>query len=325
MSLGDLRIAYLCIEGGPHPAHRPWVEALMNVARAQLIKLPRCFPLRFLSSSIYKKHYDLTIADGFSSLPIGWFMKKLGFCRKLAFITTSPTYLRFSKASNIFLRDVDFIIALSSLTRLATRKLFNFNKQIIVCHPIPDLSDFLKIEPSLGSQKICFVGSLIYWKGADLLPKIIAKVRTKLDETEFFIIGNGKISELDNKEGVKVLGFVPHQGLPRLLSKCSVYIHPARFDCFPVAVIEAMAAGLIPIVTEMTGTRDLVEQVDPSLVVPVDVNIISEKIIELLSMDINEKRALSERAKQVAMESNMKAKEVFIDAILSMCKLISSC
>jgi glycosyltransferase involved in cell wall biosynthesis len=316
MDLSDLRVAYLCPESGPHPAHRPWVEALLSVANAQVINLPRCFPLRFLSSSIYRKRYDLVIADGFFSLPIGWLMKKIGLCKKLAFITTSPTYIQFFRTSNIFLKDVDFVIAISSLTYLVTRKMFNFNKQIIVCHPIPELSDFLKIEPSLDSKKICFVGSLIYWKGADLLPKIIDRIHSKLNGVEFFIIGGGKLNDLKDMDGVKLFGHVSHRELPKLLSECSVYLHPARFDCFPLAVIEAMAAGLIPVVTEMTGSKDLVKQVDPSLVVPTNIDAISIKIAEVLSMDIEEKKKLSRRAKQVALKWSAKTKETFLKGII---------
>jgi glycosyltransferase involved in cell wall biosynthesis len=316
MDLGDLRIAYLCLEDGPHPAHRPWVETLLNVANTQVINLPRRFPLRFLSSPIYKKRYDLAIADGFSSLPVGWFMRKVGLCRKLAFITTSPAYIRFFRASSIFLRDVDFVIAISSLTYLATRKLFDFNRQIIVCYPIPELSNFLKIKPSLSSKKVCFVGSLIHWKGADLLPGIINKVCAELNDVEFFIIGSGKLNEVKNVDGVKALGYVPHRKLPKLLSECSVYVHPARFDCLPLSVIEAMAAGLIPVVTKMTGSKDLVKQVDPSLVVPVDIDAISAKIVEVLSIGIEEKETLSRRAKQVALEWSAKTRETFLKGVV---------
>ena len=315
MNLSDLRIAYLCSKGGPHPAHRAWVEVLLDVANTQVIYLPHLLPLRFPSSLIYRKRYDLVIADGFSSLPVGWFMKKAGLSRKLAFITTSPTYIRFFKLSSIFLREVDFVIAVSSLTHLATRGLFNFNRPIVVCHPVPDLSNFLAIEPSLTSKKVCFVGSLIYWKGADLLPKIIDKVRMRVDGVEFFIIGGGNISGLKDKEGVRVFGAVPHQELAKLLSECSVYVHPARFDSFSLAVVEAMAAGLIPVVTKMTGSKDLVEQVDPSLVVPLDVDAISARIIEVLSMDVGEKEALSRKAKKVAEEWSARTKETFLRGI----------
>jgi len=114
---------------------------------------------------------------------------------------------------------------------------------------------------------------------------------------------------------VRIFGAVPHQELAKLLSECSVYVHPARFDSFSLAVVEAMAAGLIPVVTKMTGSKDLVEQVDPSLVVPLDVDAISARIIEVLSMDVGEKEALSRKAKKVAEEWSARTKETFLRGI----------
>ena len=147
------------------------------------------------------------------------------------------------------------------------------------------------------------------------------KVRARLKKAELYVIGNGELNEV---EGMKVFGFIPHdERLLLLLSKCSVYIHPARFEAFGASVVEAMAAGLIPIVTEMTGAKDLVKQVDPSLIVPVDVDAISKRILEVLSMSIDEKKSLSEKAKQVAMEWSMKTREVFLRKIIKCLKMLT--
>ncbi|MBS7612511.1 glycosyltransferase family 4 protein [Candidatus Bathyarchaeota archaeon] len=311
MNLSSLKICFLCPQGGPHPAHKPWIESLSNFTNIKVIHIPRRIPYRLLLgyNITLSKRYDLAIVDGFTPSPMGWFMKKIGSCKKLAFITTSPAYMRFPRLFNFFLKDTDFIIATSSLTSSTIQKLFNFDdRQIAICYPIPDVSNFLKVKPSLDSQKISFLGSLIYTKGTDLLPKIITKVRTKLKEAELYVIGSGRLSEV---EGMKVFGFVPRDEELLLLSKCSVYVHPARFEAFGASVVEAMAAGLIPIVTEMTGSKDLVVQVDPSLIVPVNVDAISEKIIEVLSISINEKKVLSEKAKRIAAEWSVKVRREF--------------
>jgi len=268
----------------------------------------RIFPSYILTN----ERYDLAIADGFSTLPVGWLMKKARLTKRLAFITTSPALTRFPRLSSNLLKDVDFIIATSSLMSHAVKSL-GFNKQVVVCHPIPDLSDFSRIEPSLNSKKICFMGSHSYAKGVDLLPEIMVKVRKKVRDAELYVIGGEMIR---GSEGIRVLGYVPHgKRLSLLLSECSTYLHPARFEAFGLSVVEAMAAGLIPIVTEMTGAKDLVKRVDPSLVVPVDLDAISMKIIEVLSMDITEKEVLSRKAKRVAEEWSAKTKETFLRCI----------
>jgi len=309
MNLSDLRIAYLCIKGGPHPAHRPWMQSLS----CECIYIPRNILRRIFPSYILTgKKYDLAIADGFSALPIGWLMKRACLTKKLAFITTSSALTRFPRFSSNLLKDVDFVIATSSLMSQVVRGL-GFDRQMVICYPIPELSDFFKIEPSLNSKKICFVGSYAYVKGVDLLPEIIARVRRKVKEAEVYVIGKGGM--IRESEGVRAFGYIPHGKLLLLLSECSAYLHPARFEAFGLSVVEAMAAGLIPVVTKMTGAKDLVEQVDPSLVVPLDVDAISARIIKVLSMDVGEKEVLSRRAKKVTEEWSAKTKETFLRGI----------
>jgi glycosyltransferase involved in cell wall biosynthesis len=315
MKIKGLRVAYLCVQGGPHLAHKPWVDGLSSYLSAKVIYIPRNTLCRLLPSYILTaKKFDLAIADGFSALPIGVLMKKIGLCRRLAFITASPAIIGFPKLSSSLLKSVDLVIATSSLMSSVIKSLFNFGGRVVICHPVPDLSDFLKIDPSLKSNRICFVGSHLYIKGVDLLPEIITRVRRRIEDAEVYVIGKGKM--VNESDGIKVFGYVPHdKKLLLLLSECSIYLHPARFEAFGLSVVEAMAAGLIPIVTEMTGAKDLVKKVDPSLIVPVDVDAISAKIIEVLSMDIEEKEALSRRAKQVAGEWSAKSKKTFLKGI----------
>jgi glycosyltransferase involved in cell wall biosynthesis len=315
MKIKGLRIAYLCIQGGPHLAHKPWVDSLLGYLDAEVIYIPRNTLCRLLPSYILTgKKFDLAIADGFSALPIGWLMKKIGLCRRLAFITTSTAIIDFPKLSSTLLKSVDLVIATSSLMSSVIKSSFNFSGHVFICHPVPDLSDFLKINPSLKSNRICFVGSHSYIKGVDLLPEIITRIRRKIKDVEIYVIGKGKM--VNESDGIKVFGYVPHDKRLLLLSECSVYLHPSRFEAFGLSVVEAMAAGLIPIVTEMTGSKDLVKKVNPSLVVPVDVNAISEKAVEVLEMRIDEKEALSRRAKQVALEWGAKTKETFLKGII---------
>ncbi|MEM2240337.1 MAG: glycosyltransferase family 4 protein [Candidatus Bathyarchaeia archaeon] len=315
MTFSSRRIAYLCREGGPHPAHRRWINILLNSANTQIIYVPSNILSRIIPTYIsLNKKYDLAIIDGFTPLPLGWFIKKAGLCKKLAFITTSPAFAYFSKLSNLFLWDVDLIIATSSLMRSVVERMFKFKKRIVICHPIPEISNFLKVKLSLNSQRICFIGTFSYVKGVDLLPKIITRVRARFREAELLVIGEGTI-KLNRVEGMKILGHVYHDMLPSHLLSCSIYLHPARFESFSVSVVEAMAAGLIPVVTKMTGSKDLVKEVSPDLIVPVDVDALADKLIEILSMSHIERVKLSENAKKVAQSFVVNAEKSFLQAL----------
>ncbi|MEM2561528.1 MAG: glycosyltransferase family 4 protein [Candidatus Bathyarchaeia archaeon] len=320
MTFSNLRVSYLCREGGPHPAHRHWINILLNYANTQIAYIPSNIPFRMIPTYIpLNKKYDLAIIEGFTPLPIGWFMKKIGLCKKLAFITTSPAFTYFPKLSNLFLQDIDLIIAVSSLMRSVVERMFKFKKRIVICHPIPEISGFLKVKPSLNSQRICFIGAFSHVKGVDLLPKIITKVRTRFREAELLVIGKGT-TKLNKVEGMKILGYIHHDILPSYLSSCSIYLHPARFDALPVSVVEAMAAGLIPIVTEMTGSKDIVKEVSSDLIVPVNVDALADKIIQILSMSHSERIKLSEKAKKVAQSFIVNAEKDFLQVLNKLLK-----
>jgi glycosyltransferase involved in cell wall biosynthesis len=101
----------------------------------------------------------------------------------------------------------------------------------------------------------------------------------------------------DDPSGVT---FVGHRSdLTAVFSTACIYLHPGRGDAFPLSVLEAMAAGLVPIVSEWTGTKEVVEQVDPMLVCPLDARVLAERIQCFMNLSISEKVALSNKAREV--------------------------
>lgn len=233
-------------------------------------------------------------------------MKKARISRRLVFITTSHAIIKHKLLSKIMLRYVDGVIATSTYAKLEIEKM-GFKGPIIVYHPIPYLNDFLKVKPSLNSHRICFLGRLVYDKGADLLPKILTDVKKVMPNAEIYAIGRNEINLKSRVKGFRIFGFVPRKEVLATLSHCSLYLHPARIEFFGASVVEAMAAGLIPVVTETTGARDIVRLIRDDLVVPLDINAISAKVIELLKLSLDEKEYLSERARKVARKNYERA------------------
>jgi len=99
----------------------------------------------------------------------------------------------------------------------------------------------------------------------DLSIEAFKRVRKAVPEARFLLIGKGPLREAyAGVEGVEFLGFVEDPG--ECLKKCALFMHLSRFDPYPVSVLEGMAAGLVPVVSEMTGTRELLEAIDTGLV-----------------------------------------------------------
>lgn len=128
---------------------------------------------------------------------------------------------------------------------------------------------------------LLFVGRLRYYKGLDDLLRAMALLRDTPDQltTTLLIGGSGPMEaawralaqELGLTEQVHFLGDVPEETLPALYHAADLYVLPAnsRAEAFGVALLEAMAAGLPVISTEVgTGTSYVNIHGETGLIVP---------------------------------------------------------
>lgn len=119
---------------------------------------------------------------------------------------------------------------------------------------------FLENKPDLEAKRIAFIGSFESPnKGYNELLEAFKLLRKKDDEWELYMIGKrGTDFVKEMPEGLHVTNFVP--SLRPYLSRCSIYVHPAHFEPFGISVLEAMSAGVIPVVTKSTGTSEVLEK-----------------------------------------------------------------
>ncbi len=73
--------------------------------------------------------------------------------------------------------------------------------------------------------------------------------------------------------------------LPRLLADYQIFIMPSTYEAFGIAPLEAMACGLVPIVTNIAGPAEYVVDGCNGLVVPVDDAMALEQAIKRLIED----------------------------------------
>lgn len=131
--------------------------------------------------------------------------------------------------------------------------------------PILDESykKLVKVKPNLDSNIMVSVGMPRFSIGMDVLVRQFEYAKWQIPDLELWIVGKGHPKEYEKIDGVKVLGFV--DDLSEVFEKASLFVHAGRCSTYPVATLEAMRAGIPVVVSDMTGTKDIVMRVEDKL------------------------------------------------------------
>ena len=332
-----MKAVYITSRGGTHPIHKAYAESIG--ADFQYIDhkmrwhdVPSSRIKRYISWIVCaltfpkRSEYDLFLVSGQHVMPV--LMRIFFLLRKNQklvcfhaneglFFTYSGKYPKINRFlikrilplydAHICIGDMQ-VALLKKVTNDRAKNIFKITNGI----PKEKIESFKTVTPDLTSHNILFVGNLytgwrLHYKGVDLMIEtVISLYESGLESVKFYMVG--KIDEsfkqyFDNNVPAQYRHLFLLEGSQKNLSsyyeKCSLYLHCGRGDAFPTTVIESMAAGLPTIVSEWTGTREIVAQVNDQMIVPLDKEKIAEAIREYNHLNINEKEALSSKSKQV--------------------------
>lgn len=164
-------------------------------------------------------------------------------------------------AEYIFLRFSDRLLFLSSSSLEMASKLYKINssKVKIISNGIDNYFHkvFLKREnTAINKIRIVFVGDFNRKeKGFEFLQSVLNIMN---EEFELYVIGSG-YPELKNSE--KSFYFFDKMSAEKLADfyiDKHIFISASYYESFSIAVVEAMAAGLVPVVTNETGMSRLI-------------------------------------------------------------------
>jgi GalNAc-alpha-(1->4)-GalNAc-alpha-(1->3)-diNAcBac-PP-undecaprenol alpha-1,4-N-acetyl-D-galactosaminyltransferase len=170
----------------------------------------------------------------------------------------------------------DLVIA-NSQAAIATMKSYVPGKKLLWL-PNP-LRRAAAAAPPLDARKPFFLaaGRLDAQKAYDVLLAAFAQVARARNDIDLVILGSGPLRdvietqarELKIADRVRLMGRV-EDPFP-FYRAALAFVHPARFEGLPNAVLEAMSEGLPPIVSDaQEGLRDIVQDGRSGLVVPVE-------------------------------------------------------
>ncbi|MEZ7503906.1 glycosyltransferase family 4 protein [Flavobacterium sp. Arc2] len=165
------------------------------------------------------------------------------------------------KAKTFFLNDYDAVIACSKKIKEHT-----FKKATVIENSYE--AAVFKATTIKKTKDFAFVGRLVSDKGADMCIELLHELNTIQDEKySLAIIGDGpemvKLMELTSRykltSQIRFLGFLSAEAIAYELHENRFLLVPSRWEePFGIVVLEGMACGCIPIVSDGGGLPDAV-------------------------------------------------------------------
>lgn len=174
---------------------------------------------------------------------------------------------------SITMRTANRIIAQSQADADRASNLYPYTvSKTVVIYNAVDLSHFPKFRPRSNSNgRLIFVGDLETWKG---VPTLIEALHILKNWGEIFgltIVGVGTMLPQLRKAAdgldVKFLGQQPHTAIPSLMASAFACVLPSLWEGIPTVGLEAMAAGVPFVGTNVGGIPEIVQHKETGILV----------------------------------------------------------
>ena len=163
--------------------------------------------------------------------------------------------------------------------------------------------------------RVLFVGSACLRKGVHYLVRAYESL--KLAGAELVLAGT-VAPEMEgflrkHSSSFRHLGDIPKVELYGVYSEASVLVLPSIADAYPLVALEALACGLPIIISENTGTKDLITDGKEGFVVPIrDEEAIQDRLLRLYS----DSERLAEMSQAASRKSAASGWDVYMDRAL---------
>lgn len=149
---------------------------------------------------------------------------------------------------------------------------------------------FIQKEKCEGKTELLFLGRIdIKHKGIDVLIQSIKylKNQNKTSDLHFSFYGTGNRTDMEylKREMAQIRDVASYYGAvygadkQQVLSNADIFIHPSRYEGFPMAILEALSFDLPCIISPMTNMSDIILSSDCGWITTLDPVDIAETIL----------------------------------------------
>ena len=289
----------LAFVSGAHPVHVTWFKSVGAVILPTLISrrmhvslntalgavMPKLVALMVMLSKNCMKVLERPVVEVLARKSLlalgegGWTLTHLKLVKKVnpnvatLLVSGDPIFYTLTVEKKMhryksMLRYVDYVVATSQYVRNLASKFIDPSKiKIVYPYPLHGCSSGEVVAEKLSISRrktiLAYVGELSELKGFDILLEAFKILVNKYDgNVKLLIAGRGPLIKLLSKyikqyrNKIIYFGYTNPKPIYRI---AHIYVHPARFDAFPVSVVEAITCGCIPVISESTGTIDFIK------------------------------------------------------------------
>jgi glycosyltransferase involved in cell wall biosynthesis len=191
------------------------------------------------------------------------------------------------------------------------------DRMLVIPNGIPPMDygneDVAGLRAELGLTQndalLLSVGRLVYQKGHEYLVEAMPEILKRFPGAKAIICGDGplrsqleaQIVRMNLADSVRLLG--NRNDMQRFLKGADVFVMPSRWEGLPVALLEAMGAGLPVVATRVEGVEEVVEHAGQGLLVPPeDTPALADALLQLIA-DSGLRHRMSSAARRRIQES----------------------
>jgi len=161
---------------------------------------------------------------------------------------------------------------------------------IVHCGVDPAL--FNLVSHKQPGKRLLYVGRLSAAKGLPILLESLAALKSSHPEIILTVVGDGEdraeleqmTARLELNNNVKFVGYKSQAEVREYMQETDVFVLPSFAEGVPVSLMEAMAAGVPVVTTQIAGVSELVENGVSGYIVPAgDSTTLAERIKTLLT------------------------------------------
>jgi len=286
--------------------HDAWIKSITNKDNKSIYYIPLFFiKAKLLNKLIWYNRIlnqffslfrifnmpsaDVYLVDGFKAILPALINKG----NKKIILINSDTFLSTYSKQNFIVRliykwyitHVDYFICTSKMMVEQTSQFSDKPKYQV--YPFYDNVQFKDASCSIQSSNLCSISTAKFCKRPDIMIEAFHKFRKKYPNAKLFVCDGGTYGGEGLNESLEFIKKQPNVVTPGLcnpipyLKKSGLYINTSQHESFGVNILEAMVAGIPPVISKFCGAKDLVEQVDSSLVCDLDSQEFANRLIEL--------------------------------------------